>query len=69
MLTHNTLIRRRKVEEKTGLSRATVYRKISEGDFPKPVHFSGNLNLWVEVEIDDWIAAKIAARDATAAGK
>ena len=34
------LLRRRDVEELTGLSRASVYRLISEGEFPRPVRVS-----------------------------
>ena len=58
-----TLIRRTKVEEKTGLSRATIFRKIAEGTFPQPIRFSANLNLWVESEVDAWIASQVAKRD------
>jgi prophage regulatory protein len=62
-MTTDKLIPRRKVEEKTGLSRATVWRLIAAGQFPKPVPFSANKALWIEREIDGYIAALIASRD------
>jgi prophage regulatory protein len=43
-----------------------ILRLIRAGDFPKPVKI-GNRNHWVEAEIDDFIAAKLAERDEVAA--
>jgi prophage regulatory protein len=43
-----------------------LWRLIRAGDFPKPVKI-GNRNHWVEAEIDDFIAAKLAERDEVAA--
>lgn len=56
------LLRRRQVEEKTGLSRATIYRFMSQGRFPKPAKGGDYLNLWSEIEIEAWIAERLAAR-------
>jgi prophage regulatory protein len=41
-----------------------IWRLIRAGDFPKPVKI-GNRNHWVETEIDQYIEAKLAERDAT----
>lgn len=46
-----------------GFSDATLYRKISDGSFPKPVKLGDNKNGWVEAEIDAWATARIAERD------
>ena len=40
------LLRRRDVEELTGLSRASIYRLISEGGFPRPVRVSATGVRW-----------------------
>jgi prophage regulatory protein len=61
------LMRRKAVEHMTGLSKPTIYRRIANGTFPKPIHYAGNLNLWLESEIQNWIAALIQNRDADAA--
>jgi len=54
------LIRRRHVERRTGLSRTSIYRLISEGQFPKPVSLGIRAVGWVESEIDAWLAARVA---------
>jgi prophage regulatory protein len=57
------LLRRAAVERKTGLSRSSIYRFMSDpgGDFPSPVHLSTNVVAWIESEIDEWISRRITA--------
>lgn len=55
------------VIERTGLSRRTLYQEISESRFPKAVQLTARRVGWVEEEIDGWIAAKVAARNVSAA--
>ncbi|MFT3905622.1 MAG: AlpA family transcriptional regulator [Steroidobacteraceae bacterium] len=50
------------VEARTGLRRDTVYRKARLGEFPRPVKLSERASGWVESEIDEWVAERIAAR-------
>ncbi|MCL4780331.1 MAG: AlpA family transcriptional regulator [Gammaproteobacteria bacterium] len=50
------------VVQKTGLKRDTVYRKIREGSFPKPLKLSERASGWLEVEVDLWIATLAAKR-------
>ena len=45
--------------------RMHIDRLEKAGEFPKRVQLSPNRVAWVESEIDDWIAQRIAARDAT----
>ncbi len=52
------------VIEKTGLSRSTIYLKVSKGDFPKPISLGPNSVGWLEAEIDKWINSKVSERDA-----
>jgi prophage regulatory protein len=51
----------------TGLQRSTIYDGIRAGTFPKPVPIGARTVAWASDEIDAWIAARIAARDAKAA--
>lgn len=46
-------------------SRAQIYRMIGEGRFPRPVKLGEHRIAFVEQEVDAWIKAKIAERDAT----
>ena len=55
-----TLLRRREVEEKCGLSRSVIYRMMREGTFPLPVKISGGERgavRWKSDEIEQWINA------------
>lgn len=43
------------VKEKTGLPKSTIYRKISEDDFPKQISIGSKMVAWLESDIDKWI--------------
>ncbi len=45
------------VEARTGQSRSTIYVRVAEGSFPKPVCVVG----WVEADVDAWIRQQTAA--------
>lgn len=47
------------VKARTGLSRSTIYLRMSEGSFPKPVSLGGRAVGWVETEINDWLNQQI----------
>ncbi len=49
------LLRRREVEERTGLSRASIYRRIGDGKFPPPVRVGSMAVRWKESDITAWI--------------
>lgn len=55
------------VKDRTGLSRSTIYLRIADGTFPKPVNLGGRAVGWVESEVDDWARKRIAARRAETA--
>ena len=40
------------------VSRATLYRMIERGEFPKPVHISNGCPRFNEQDIDEYIASK-----------
>lgn len=58
-----SIIRRKQVEKKTGLSRSTIYLRIQEGTFPRPVNLGARAVGWVENEIDAWLELCIKNRD------
>ena len=60
-------LRRPEVEMVTGLPRSTIYDRMSEGTFPKPVKLGPKAVGWLEDEIAAWVEAKISERDAAEA--
>lgn len=58
---NHKLLRLRQVKETTGLSKSTIYARISEGTFPKQVPLGPRLVVWVESDIQNWIAAQVSA--------
>lgn len=57
------IIRLKDVIASTGLARATIYKYIGEGRFPKTVSLGDRCVGWVESEVHDWILARIEERD------
>ena len=53
------ILRLPSVKARTGLSRSTIYLRISEGNFPKPVSLGGRAVGWIEGEIDDWLEQQV----------
>jgi prophage regulatory protein len=49
---------------KVGLSRAPVYKMVSEGKFPAPIKLGARASGWVDTEIDAWIEQRVVERDA-----
>ncbi len=63
-----TIIRRKQVEARTGLSRSSIYARLKRnpkrpGDydptFPKPVSVGAKAIGWIEGEIDAWLTAQV----------
>lgn len=55
------LLRLPEVKATTGLSKSTIYARISEGDFPKQISLGPRLVVWVESDIQNWIAEQVLA--------
>lgn len=55
----NSILRLPDVKARTGLSRSTIYLRISNDDFPEPISLGGRAVGWLESEINDWLDAKI----------
>jgi prophage regulatory protein len=56
------ILRRRQVEAAIGGSRSTIYLRISQGLFPKPVHLGARAVGWPSTEIETLNAARIAGK-------
>lgn len=52
-------LRLNRVKELTGLSRSSIYLRISEKRFPKPINLGGRAVAWLEHDIDRWIEEQI----------
>lgn len=61
------LLRRKQVEQSLGLSRSTIYARLDpksrhyDPDFPRPIKLSATSIAFVEAEVQDYIAKRIAA--------
>ncbi|EKA7363829.1 helix-turn-helix transcriptional regulator [Vibrio harveyi] len=62
------LIRQKEVTEMTGVSRASVYKLMAVGRFPKSVSLGERAVAWVESEVQEWILERIAERDEQQSG-
>ena len=58
-----TFLRRKKVEERTGLSRSTIYLWMQNGTFPRQISLGPRTVGWLESEIDAWLVDCIKGRD------
>jgi len=57
-------IRLPEVISRTGYKRTSIYEKISDGSFPAPVKLGPRAVAWVSEEIEKWMDARVAERDA-----
>jgi prophage regulatory protein len=58
---NHQILRLPEVMKSTGLSRSTIYLRISEGTFPKPVGLGGRAVGWLEADVQDWLERRIEA--------
>ena len=54
----NRCVRIRQVCEMTGMSRASVYRKMADGTFPKSFKIGDSMSAWRVATIEAWIAER-----------
>ncbi len=55
------LLRRRQVEEITGLARSSIYRLMGQGAFPRPVRVGPNAVRWRKSDVIAWMASRPTA--------
>lgn len=49
------LLRLPEVQARTGLSRSTIYVRVDQGRFPRPVLLGARAVGWIESEIEAWL--------------
>lgn len=54
-------LRLSEVRRRVPYSRATIYRLITAGQFPRPYSLGARAVAWLESEVDAWIAARVGA--------
>ena len=52
------VLRLREVSLLTRLSKATIYRLLNSGGFPRPIRLSARAVGWRTEEIDEWLASR-----------
>lgn len=53
------ILRRPQVQQRTGLSRSTLYQYIKDGEFPKSIALGPRSVGWLESDITDWITERV----------
>ena len=56
------LLRRRQVEEITGMSCSTIYRLMQDGAFPRPVRVGPAAVRWRQSDLTGWLESRPIAR-------
>jgi prophage regulatory protein len=65
----NMILRLPAVKTRTGLSRSTIYLRVAEGRFPKPISLGARAVGWVDAEVDAWLAGQIELSRRTQEGR
>ena len=55
------LLRRREVEQITGIGSSSIYRQMDRGSFPRPVKVGPNAVRWRESDIQRWVETRPTA--------
>jgi prophage regulatory protein len=55
----NAILRLSTVKSRTGLSRSTIYLRMSQGTFPRQISLGGRAIGWIENEIEGWLSHQI----------
>ena len=58
-------IRLPEVKVKTGLSRSSIYLRMSNGGFPQSISLGGRAIAWLDSDIFQWLDDRIEASKAT----
>ena len=54
------ILRLSTVKAITGLSRSTIYLRMSEGTFPEKISLGSRAVGWLETEVQDWLDERIS---------
>jgi len=58
---HHKILRLPVIKELTGLSRSSIYLRISKGEFPPSISLGGRAVGWLESDIESWLQDRISA--------
>ena len=61
---NNNIQRLSAVQNKTGLSRSTIYSMMKNGEFPKNIKLGVRAVGWLDADIQAWIDSRISATQA-----
>jgi prophage regulatory protein len=61
---HLRLLRLPEVKHLTGLSKSTIYARIAEDSFPRQISLGARTVVWLESDIQNWIADQVSATQA-----
>lgn len=53
------ILRLPEVKARTGLSRSSIYLRMANNEFPRPVSLGGRAVGWVEADVESWLVEKI----------
>ncbi|WP_243721972.1 helix-turn-helix transcriptional regulator [Meridianimarinicoccus aquatilis] len=56
--TPTTVLRRREVEARVGVSRSTLYEWMKQGEFPLPIKLGKRAVAWRESDINGWLDSR-----------
>lgn len=54
-----SILRLPAVKARTGLSRSTIYLRMSAGEFPRAINLGLRAVGWIEADVESWIASRI----------
>jgi len=54
-----SILRLPEVKNRTGLSRSTIYLRLNNGSFPRPIKLGERSVGWLESDINDWITGRV----------
>ncbi|HEY4900886.1 MAG TPA: AlpA family transcriptional regulator [Terriglobales bacterium] len=55
----NTILRLSQVKARVGLNRSTIYLRVADGSFPRPVSLGARAVGWLESDVEGWICRRI----------
>lgn len=55
-----SILRRPQVEQRVGLRRSEIYRRVAKGEFPAPIRLGPNSVGWLESEVTAYLAKLVA---------
>jgi prophage regulatory protein len=56
----DSILRLPAVKARTGLSRSTIYQRVANRTFPRPVNLGGARAVgWLASEVDAWLSAQV----------